>query len=63
MSTPRCQTQIERHSMLAIVTIVAPDGTTLVTTMDRYILPSDQRITRLKRQLLHRPSTTEEIEL
>lgn len=53
--TPRCRTEIERHECFAQVTITAPDGATLVTMMDKFILPSDPRIQRLKRQMAHRP--------
>jgi hypothetical protein len=51
---PRCRTEIERFELFSRVTITAPDGRTMVTTMDKFILPSDPRISKLKAQLFHR---------
>jgi hypothetical protein len=47
--------EIERFSDFAQVTCIANDGTKFTWFMDKFILPSDPRIQKLKSRLVHRP--------
>lgn len=52
-ATPRMRVKIRRGDLYADVTITAPDGLELRTTLDRNVQPGDDKIEILKRRMAH----------
>lgn len=51
--SPRMKVKIKRRKLNAHVTITAPDGLELRTTLDRNIKRTDDKIEILKRRMVH----------
>jgi len=51
--TQGMKVHIKRQPLLSVVTIITAEGMKLVTTMSRSVQKNDERIKKLKRQMIH----------